>query len=227
MLYNLGGAIKTGLGKFRDFYVNNKKQIYSTLFMLSLHPHYKKFIFKKEENSNKIDNFLTYEEAKERQESVSNINYKVFLDFSHQENKEETNLFKVTGKVLVSFDFDLEKFPQSKKYFKLDYQGKVISIHLGGKRLKEKEDFYVNDKETKENFVRQEKNCVFIAKDILSNKNNRLLIEFCSEYSREFRSKEINNPFLLMQQHDVTMNKKQQQVKKFLTYNHLICPIFK
>jgi len=198
MLYKLGGAIKTGLSKFRDFYTKNKKQIYLSLFMLSLHPHYSKFTYKHAENSDKIENFLTLEEANERKNSISNISYKILFDFSNEESEKDKNLFKIKGKIIILFDFNACKYPNNKKHLKLDYQGKIISVNLDDKLLKINEDFYVNEKETKENFGIQEKNCVFINKNNLKEKQNKLLIEFSSEYSEEFRSKEINNPFLLM-----------------------------
>lgn len=200
MLYKLGSTIKTGLTNLKDFYTKNKKEIYLSLFMLSFHPHYCKFTFNNDENSNKIENFLTWEEANERKNSLSNISYQVFFDFSNEENLKEKNLlFKINGKVIISFDFVAENFPGNKKYLKLDYQGKVISVYLNDRQLQVKEDFYVNESETKENFVIQEKNCVFVNKNILKKKN-KLLIEFSSEYSEEFKCKEINNPFLLMEQ---------------------------
>lgn len=199
MLYKLGGSIKNSLLKFRDFYTNNKKQIYSSLFMLSLYPHYSKFSFKNGENSNKIDNFLTLEDANERKNCLSNISYKILFDFSNQEKNENENLFSVKGKVIILFDFDVRNFPQNKQFLKLDYQGNIVSIYLDDQQLKVNKDYYVNNKETKENFVVQEKNCVFINKNIIKETANKLTIEFLSEYTQEFRSKEINNPFLFME----------------------------
>ncbi len=199
MFGKLSDFINTTFTHLQNFYYKNKIKICSSLFLLSLHPHYTKFCFNNEENSNNIQNFLTFEESKIRQISLSNISYKIFFDFSEKESECLNNNFKLTGIIKINFDFDNEKYPSSKQHLKVDYQGKVLSVYLDDKQLKNKDDYYIVKKDEKEAFLQQEKNCLLINKNILKKKNNTLLITFSTEYPEKYKNNEINNPFLFVE----------------------------
>jgi len=198
MLSRIKDYLRSGITNLKNFYTNNKKKIYLSLFLLSLHPHYTKYTYKNDENCNKIPNFLTFEEFNERKDCLRNIRYKILFDFSNSDY--ENDYFFINGSAIIFFDFDHEKFPKEKKFLKLDYQGETISIYLDSQKLNNKKDYYIIKKETQDNFVNQEKNCIYIDKTILKEKNNKLIIEFSSHFSEEFRNKEINNPFWYLEQ---------------------------
>lgn len=208
MFSKIKDYLRSGITNLKNFYTNNKKKIYLSLFLLSLHPHYKKYTCENDENSNKIPNFLTFEEFNERKDCLTNIRYKILFDFSNSDY--ENDYFFINGSAIIIFDFDHEKFPQNKKFLKLDYQGETISVYLDSQKLNYKKEYYTIKKETQDNYVNQEKNCIYIDKTILKEKNNRLIIEFSSHFSEEFRNKEINNPFWHLEQ-----NKEENKNKVF------------
>ena len=184
--------------KLHKFYVANNKKIFTSLLCLSAYPFFKKFQSQIEENMNKIHNYLTYEDYEIRKKSLSDIKYKVLFDFNPEEIKilnEKNSQFSIGGIINIEFNFDIEKFCKNKKFLKIDYQGEVSSIILNSKNLINKIDFFINSNNVFEHYICQEKNCIFIKKEILL-KENVLILEFRKNIFNDNSNSKLINPFL-------------------------------
>lgn len=208
-------SAKELLTKLNDFYINNKPQIFSTLLMLSLHPHYSSFIYKNEENSNIIPNFLTYEDSQMRKKSLDNISYDILFDFSAEEKYGKAFILK--GCVNIKFDFDASQYLENKNFLKIDYQGKVVDVNLNSKDLKEYNEYFINKNLIRENFVQQETGCIFINKGLLKKDNNNLRIKFEKEYISEIQAM-INNPFLKIDMTESAYKLPLKVINPFFTH---------